>query len=217
MQKVALALGGLVLGFVLGGLKPRADLLDAVDVHVQELAEACPERPRSRVLPGIGEILPDLSEPRKTEKPDEGTPDALNIELSSPNSGQDEDLDDVSQQFDLAVDAQNLRAAQSRQALAEQADLSDEDMAVLDDIIAAMNEDLGFYGEDLMDMALSEEPDPTDALGLTHDVTGVLYESQLALDDLVGDADVEDEARMVWNHLDLEVFRDAVDAVEEAD
>lgn len=217
MQKVALALGGLVLGLVLGGLKPRADLLDAVDVHVQELAEACPERPRSRVLPGIGEILPDLSEPRKTEKPDEGTPDALNIELSSPNSGQDEDLDDVSQQFDLAVDAQNLRAAQSRQALAEQADLSDEDMAVLDDIIAAMNEDLGFYGEDLMDMALSEEPDPTDALGLTHDVTGVLYESQLALDDLVGDADVEDEARMVWNHLDLEVFRDAVDAVEEAD
>ena len=206
-----------MLGFVLGGLKPRADLHDAVDVHAQELAEACPDRPRSRVLPGIGEILPDLSEPPKKDNQDEGTPDALNIELSSPNSGQNEEVEDVSQQFDLAVDAQNLRAAQSRQALAEQADLTDEDMAELDDIIASMNDDLAYYGEDLMDMALSQDPDPTDALGLTHDVTGVLYESQLALDDLVGDADVDDEARMVWNHLDLEVFRDAVDAVEEAD
>ncbi len=83
--------------------------------------------------------------------------------------------------------------------------------------MAMMNDDLAFYGEDLLEMAMSEDSDPTEALGLTHDVTGVLYESQLALDELVGDASVDEEARMVWNHMDLEVFRDAVEAVEAAD
>lgn len=168
-------------------------------------------------MPGIGELLPELSDPEadRPEKEDAPeAPDGITLEFDEAPS---EAPDDISQQFDMAVEAQNLRAAQSRQALMEQAELTDEELAELDDILAVMNDDLAFYGEDLLAMAMSEDSDPTEALGLTHDVTGVLYESQLALDELVGDAAVDEEARMVWNHMDLEVFRDAVEAVEAAD
>ena len=214
MQKVALTLGGLILGFVLGGLKPRADRHAAAQEHAEDLAKACPQQERARIMPGIGELLPDLSDPEPSRPEKEDAPDSITLEFDEAPS---EAPDDISQQFNLAVEAQNLRAAQSRQALMEQAELTDEELAELDDILAMMNDDLAFYGEDLLEMAMSEDSDPTEALGLTHDVTGVLYESQLALDELVGDASVDEEARMVWNHMDLEVFRDAVEAVEAAD
>lgn len=213
MQKVAIALGALVVGFVLGGLKPRVQLQDAQEAHVEALEQACPERPRTRVLPGIGEVLPDLSSPPSKPKV-EKTPDALNVEFSSPEAS-DEPVAGTLEQFDLAVTAQGVRSAQSRQALIEQASLSDEQVEELDLVLQDMNADLAFYGEDLLTLAMQQEPDPTDALGLTHEVTGVLYESQLALDELIGDADVDEESRMVWNHLDLEVFRPAVEALED--
>ena len=213
MQRVAIALGALVLGFALGGVKPRVELREAQ--QAQALEAPCPERPRARVLPGIGEALPDLSGARARPAPKEDkAPDALTIELGSPEASDPEPAG-TSEQFDLAVTAQALRAAQSRQALIEQADLSEEQQQQLDLLLRDMNADLAFYGEDLLTLAMQEEPDPTDALGLTHDVTGVLYESQLALDALVGDAEVDDESRMVWNHLDLEVFRPAVEALED--
>ena len=215
MQKVAIALGALVVGFVLGGLKPRVQLQEAQEAHVEALEQACPERPRTRVLPGIGEVLPDLSSPPSRPKPKaEKTPDALNVEFSSPESTDEPGVDTL-EQFDLAVTAQGVRSAQSRQALIEQADLSDEEAEELDRVLQDMNADLAFYGEDLLSLAMQQEPDPTDALGLTHEVTGVLYESQLALDELIGEADVDEESRMVWNHLDLEVFRPAVEALED--
>ena len=217
MQNFALALGALLLGFVLGGLKPRADLHEAAEKHAEELAEACPEPERMRVMPGLGELLPELSAPEPSPSEADGANDGYDGSPIESDDALSAPQDDLGDEFDLAVEAQNLRAAQSRQALAEQAELTDEELAELDDILATMNDDLAFYGEDLLAMAMSQDPDPTEALGLTHDVTGVLYESQLALDELIGDAAVDEEARMVWNHLDLAVFRDTVEAVEAAD
>ena len=65
-----------------------------------------------------------------------------------------------------------------------------------------------------MDIARSgEEPEAEDMLGLTREVTDILYDYQTAVNDLVG-ADGMDEtdplARQVWNHIDLSVFEDSV-------
>jgi hypothetical protein len=62
-------------------------------------------------------------------------------------------------------------------------------------------------------MALDQENvSSADMLGVTHDVTGVLHDSQESLDQLLGSpAAADDEARQVWNYIDLETFRPAVE------
>jgi hypothetical protein len=128
------------------------------------------------------------------------------------------DPEDIQGQFDLAVDAQDLRADQSRSALQEQADLTDEEMEVFDTMVADMNNALAEYGEELMELALSgEEPEAEEMLGLTHEVTGILYDTQSNINDLVGMdgmADTDPSARQAWNHVDLEVFRGVVEEME---
>jgi hypothetical protein len=61
-----------------------------------------------------------------------------------------------------------------------------------------------------------QEPSSRELLGLTHEVTGVLYEAQTAMDELIGDtSEVDRSAAEVWNLVDLEVFREAVEAAED--
>lgn len=92
--------------------------------------------------------------------------------------------------------------------------LSDEDMFELDNIVEEMNMALAEYSDALMDTALSgEEVELEDMLGLTHEVTGILYDDQTAVNDLVGADGMEETAppaRHVWNHIDLSVFEDRV-------
>jgi len=149
---------------------------------------------------------------------EEGEAEVLVVDTGMPDAFAP-DPQDIAEEFDLAVDAQRLRAAQSRAALAEQADLSDADLDEFDNIVSDMNADLAEYGDVLMDIALSgEEPEAEEMLGLTHEVTGILYDTQTAVNDLVGTDGMEaadPSARQVWNHVDLEVFRDTVDSVQE--
>ncbi len=62
-------------------------------------------------------------------------------------------------------------------------------------------------------MALDEgDVSSADMLSVTHDVTGVLHDSQMALDELLGEpAAPEEDARQIWNYIDLETFRPAVE------
>ncbi|MDG1478977.1 MAG: hypothetical protein P8R54_05265 [Myxococcota bacterium] len=230
MKPFVFAAIGVVLGFVLGGIGPRMDLTvlqDKLTATEAELALAQQNgrsgRRPSLPVPGMSEMFSppddDFEEPEDVEaSTEEGEAEVLVVDTGMPEAfaaGPEE----LAEEFDLAVDAQRLRAAQSRAALAEQADLSDADLDEFDNIVSDMNAELAEYGDVLMDIALSgEEPEAEEMLGLTHEVTGILYDTQTAVNDLVGTDGMEaadPSARQVWNHVDLEVFRDTVNSVQE--
>ena len=232
---------GVVVGFLLGGLAPRiqaADLEAERDQLLLDLALAQSKagsggRARPMLpVPGMNEVFEPRSAPQPAA-PDggkdtgdnngpDGEPEPWTGEEGEPFvDPQPIDPASITEEFNLAVDAQRLRASQSRAALAEQADLSDAELEEFDLIMDDMNAALAAYGEDLMALALSgEEPSAEEMLGLTHDVTGILYSAQTQVNDLIGAdgmADADPGARQVWNHLDLEVFRDAVEGMAEAE
>ncbi len=232
MKQFVFAAVGIVIGFVLGGIGPRMDLTVLQDKLTAAQAELALAQQQSRggrrpslPVPGMSEMFspPDNieapEEPEDLEAPDEGDgPEVLVVDTGMPEAFAP-GPEDIAEEFDLAVDAQRLRAAQSRAALAEQADLSDAELDEFDSIVSDMNAELAEYGDVLMDIALSgEEPEAEEMLGLTHEVTGILYDTQTAVNDLVGSEGMESadpSARQVWNHVDLEVFRDTVDSVQE--
>ena len=231
MKQVLFAALGIVIGFILGGIKPRMDLV-ALQAELNEARserDLVDQKSRTRPslpVPGMSEMFEPVEE--LDDEPD-ADPDIDNLadaDLDEPAPQADNDMDDdepltaetLAEQFDVAVAAQRMRAAQSRAALQEQAGLSDEDMVEFDHIVDDMNVALAEYGDGLMEIALSgEEPEAEDMLGLTHDVTGILYDSQTAVNDLVG-ADGMGEtnplARHVWNHVDLSVFEDSIEGLQ---
>lgn len=223
---------GVILGFLLGGIQPRRQLQDR-EVQMKalrsELAAAGKRSGRNSILP-----LPDLgvSAPKASSRRHEPSSDAEEPEVEADDAATSADGPDDAptaepvappspptreeqlKEFDMAVDAQRVRARQSRAALQEQAGLSDEEMAEFDDIVGQMNDDLAVYGDDVLRWS-QEEPDTRDALGVAHEVTGILYESQSALEELVGDDaldDVEEPSRQIWNYVDLDTFRPAVES-----
>ncbi len=224
MRLILGLIAGVILGFLLGGVEPRRALAgkDKEIADLQALLQEAQKKGkgRSSFLP-----LPDMSvvsEARAARDEasgrDEGASgDGAQVQLGDgPGGGpppapptREEQL----KSFDMAVDAQRVRARQSRVALMEQAELTEEEMAEFDDIVSQMNEELAIYGEDVLAWA-EEEPETRDALGVAHEVTGILYESQSALEELVGaDAlgDVDEPSRQIWNYIDLETFRGAVE------
>ncbi len=227
MKQAIFALVGVVLGFLLGGIQPRRALVDK-DGEISRLEDELVEaRRRSRrgsvgrsVLPGLDGMLPtpeldDEDEEELALEDDEGSDAAAEVEVVA--SGQDGGgaPADVLDEFDLAADAQRLRAEQNLAALQQEFDLEEADLVELDRVFADMNDALAEHATDVLDMTLSgEEPTASEFLGISHDVTGILYESQVALDDVVGvsgTADDEDPTTQVWNYIDLEAFRPAVE------
>jgi len=228
------ALLGVVLGFVAGGVGPRRDLdqeREAREAVQADLDRANRRAARSNPLSVVG--LDRAGAPRQQ---------ASAAPRSPPTGPAPQDLDeaparqpqapsdtgaggaqgdtgapaDRGADFDMAVDAQRLRIDQSRAALIEQADLSDAQVTELDATMAEMNTRLGAMSADLVALALTaDDPDSRELLGVTHDVTGVLYDAQVAMDDIIGpDAagNVDPQAHQVWNYIDLEGFRGAVEA-----
>jgi len=234
MKSVGFVIVGVVLGFLLGGVGPRmemADLRDALAEATQRADEAERKAMRrsapSLFLPGVsqsyeaGPAPSDEGTKDKTWKSEDGNAE-LTVEFGdegegSPESGGPEG--DPREQFELAAEAQRVRAAQSREALRQQGDLDDGQMERVDDIVAGMNDELALLGDDVVDLMLAnDEPSAQDMLGVSHDVTGVLYEAQVELDALVTESGgvVDPEASQVWNHVDLDAFRAQVEDLEAA-
>lgn len=232
MKNVLFAALGIVIGFVLGGIAPRTDLaelqatLDETRAALSE-AEQRTRRNPSLPVPGMSDMFAQGPEEDDPEAMDQEDDESFNEEEEADEMMPDADADTdvgpaptaLSDDFDIAVDAQRMRAAQSRSALQEQADLSDGDMADFDGIVDDMNIALSDYGDALLDIALSgEEPEPEEMLSLTHEVTGILYDSQTAVNDLIGSEGMNDSdptVRQVWNHIDLGVFRDSIDGMQQ--
>lgn len=220
-----------MLGFVLGGVGPRTELaaLDGELSRLQdELVEARSRAARRSPLSVVGLDRMGAARP-DDEDPPPPAPAAPRDELR-----EDADLDpvvvedpaggdapqDMAAEFDAAVQAQRVRLEQTRAALIEQADLGAPEVQALDQAMAEMNDRLGAMGEDLLDLALTgEEPDSREMLALTHEVSGILYDAQVELDEIIGPEAVEEvdpSAREVWNYVDLDTFRDTVEAAEGA-
>ena len=221
---------GIVAGFLLGGIGPRGEAA-ALARQLDSGAE-CREA-SGPAIPGLSEIFaPPPSAPDAPPEPAESAtaaepmvaPDAGPFEPApeppaAPEPAFDPTVADL-EQFDVLADAQRVRAAQSRAALEEQADLDDEQMAEVDRIVAEMNEELAPFGEELVAMYLSNrQPSARQLLGFTHQVTGILHEAQVAMEAVVGlqnAPDVDDEALSIWNQIDLETFRPAMEEARDA-
>jgi hypothetical protein len=227
---------GLVVGFLIGGVQPRAELAVERDqsarlqddlVKAQSKAARC-SGGGAALLPGIGALLPDRPPPAPDRSPsvdddDDGGhepdgADGADVIVVGDEGGDGPAFEDQDAAFDAAVEAQQIRAEQSRAALAEQADLDDGELEEVDQIVGEMNDRLSEYADELLVLAESgEDPSPRELLGLTHDVTGILYDSQSALEDTVGSdrmPDVDPEASAVWNYLDLGIMREAAERAQ---
>ena len=132
----------------------------------------------------------------------------------------DEDWnDDPLTAFQRAASIQRVRSVQSRAALEQQAELGSTELDELDAAVEEMNEQLVGYGEELMFLALEDEPPPPgELLGITHDVTGILHRAQEQLEAIVGAErleSVEPDALKIWNYVDLDRLEPAAQAAME--
>ena len=211
---------GVVLGAILGAIPVRRELAraEAELVVARAKAKAAPAaRSEPRFLPfGLAQPPPrnepeELpAHPSDTGKPADG-PEVVAV------PAQPQTPEERRRQFGLAVDAQRVRIAANRAALIEDAGLDDGELQRFDAIVADLNADLVEYSDLFVDMALqSEEVSSADMLSVSHDVTGVLHDGQVALDELLGEpAAPDDEARQIWNYIDLETFRPAVEQLDD--
>jgi hypothetical protein len=134
---------------------------------------------------------------------------------SAPSEGRRSGTRDLLGRFDQLVTAQRARSAAARSALIEQVGLEGPQLARFDSAVTRMNGKLAGYGEEVIAQAASDEPPaPAQALGLGHDVSGILYEGQKELDAVVGEESegVDPSALEIWNYVDLEQWRPYVES-----
>lgn len=219
---------GVVVGFLLGGIGPRTELSER-EAEVASLTERLESTERSSgwrsPVPGFDRILqaPDDGRPLPMAEDapvvvveEEGTPVSAPMgDGGVPDAGGtgwrsrwgERSGDDRVDAFRRAASVQQVRRVQSRAALQQQADLSDEEMARVDDALDTMNAELLGYGEELLMLAMGDEPPAArDLLGITHDVTGILQRAQLDVETVLGPeraGAVDPSALEIWNHVDL--------------
>lgn len=234
---------GIVVGFLLGGIGPRRELAER-EADIERLAEELeaasgggqlmsPVPGLDRILrapPEVGDdtdedIAEDTDEWRDTrrdraerERFGDGGVESRSWLLRRRGRWRDPEETPL-EAFERAASVQRVRNVQSRAALEQQADLSEEEMAEVDAAIEELNAALLGYGEEMIMMAVEgERPPARDLLGLTHDVTGILHRGQLRLEEIVGPErmqDVEESALEVWNHVDLGRLEPAARAATE--
>jgi hypothetical protein len=216
MKSVALVVAAVIVGFLLGGLGPRRQLA-ASNKRISDLEGQLYDAKRAHggrflPIPGFDELPTGPSAPSIARTmPKSSPPDGAS---ASPEASPTPV--DVLAAFQIAADAQKMRAAQMRQAAFEQADLDPEKQKSVDAVVADMNKKLADYSQKLLDLAMQtgqgHDPDPLQLLQLTHDVSGVLAESQQGYQTAVGEgySNLDPDEQQVWNYVDLSIFQDAV-------
>jgi hypothetical protein len=227
---------GLLLGWVGGGVGPRRELATAqadLDRARDELVKA--QRTTARrngfgagLLPGMDELLgggaaePAPGAPAGPPPPGaEGGVPGVVVDVP-PEAGAEAGAAagapspaELVSSFNQAAEVQAVRAAQTRAAIAEQAELTEEEQGELDAVVTKLEGKLAEHADELIDLALEGDRPPTaDALRLTHEITGALYEAQAGMEDLIGAERLEGvdaEALQIWNLVEVEAMRPAVE------
>lgn len=219
MKQIGWLAGGVVIGFLLGGVRPRMEI-ETLETSLEE-AQSRPARGGGRALnalPGLGRVMPaeapDEPDPAPVEgAAEEAPPTAEVVEGAPPAEGPPRRA--RREEFRMAIEAQELRRAQSRQALLEGAELDEEGAAEVDAILADMNDELMTHADTLMEIYVSgSEPTPREMLAISRDVTAILDDAQADLDRSLGAeaaAQLDEQTGMVWNHIDLRGFGPAVE------
>ena len=232
---IAGAAFGLLVGFVAGGVGPRREMA-TVEAENSRLKDELVKAQRSAakkagfgggLLPGVEGIFGGAKAapaeptpaPQATPRAPEDRPvEAEAATQATPGPGPDPasppTSDELVQTFDQAAELQAARAAQTRAAIIEQAELDPDEQREMDGIVQALEERIAEQADALAQLALSGEAPPTaEALRLSHEVTGALYDAQSGMEALIGPDridDLDEQALPVWNLMELDGLRDAV-------
>ncbi|MCA9566692.1 MAG: hypothetical protein KC656_02575 [Myxococcales bacterium] len=212
----------LVLGLVIGGLGPRAQVrdLEAKLAEQQEckggvgsdIANVFRGRPwedgeptprRRRVVHTEPEAAPDPGTPAPEPEP------GIHIQFGD-DAEKAQSKEEIDESLDLAREALELRYAQAREALLQDADPTEEQLAKVDAAISRMNEDLVVLARDLATVAKrDEEPGRREAMEFAADTIDVLLRAE---DDLRASLDpaqiaaLQDESLDPMSYVDPQII-----------
>lgn len=225
MKQVALAAAALIVGLMLGGLQPRSEVRDLQE----QLAAAEP-------VPGNGQLGRDLAEffgraggtaaPRpclptqeaiaRPVQIAEANPEAVELveeiedEIDLQREELETELDSLKApsdaELELARTALDLRRAQSRAALVQDTDASDDQLAEIDEAYGAMNDVLVELSGELVDMiAEGQTPSRRDAMEFTADALDAMLAAEQTVEGVLDDdqrAEIGEESVNPFNYID---------------
>jgi hypothetical protein len=225
---IAGAAFGLLMGFVAGGVGPRRALsqAEAENSHLKdELVKANSKAGRREgfsggLLGGIGGMFgepapdeapgdPAAAGPPGSPAPGPGGPTTAEVPGTPPEAAERDASPEADlAAFDQAAELQAVRAAQTRAAIIEQAELNPEEQERMDGIVSSLEERLAEHAEAVaVIIATGEEPSTAEALRLTHEISGALFEAQSGMEALLGPERLEnldEEAIPVWNMIEID-------------
>lgn len=194
MKQVLLAVVAVVLGFVLGGLGPRAQLR-TLEASIEDLAaERCEQRvgrdlaamfgaARTSGPPSQAPYVPPHAR-ELTVEPREDTAAAEPAEVLPP----EDPAEAMEEELEAARTALDLRRAQARAALMEDADPSDEQLDRIDDAVEQMNVELEDLAADIIDVVNSgEEPSRREMMVFAADALDVMITAEESIAGSLGD------------------------------
>ncbi|MDX2051330.1 MAG: hypothetical protein SFV15_03000 [Polyangiaceae bacterium] len=249
MRRGSLILGGsvvgLVVGFLLGGVRPRIEA-EQLRTELSDAREQLKSGRRSSgssarflPIPGFGDLgqrpgsgnaagnqpkeRPREERPRRWWRPPrerEGAPTSEEPRPNPPSEVSESDDGNERQRregFEAAAAVQKVRAQQSRAALKEKANLSDEQLARVDEVVLKMNKELAPFADQLTQLASAEqEPQPLELLYVSQEVSAILYKGQTEFEATVGPEPLEKvdaPSKQIWNYVDLEMFKGAAETM----
>jgi len=222
-MKYVLAIGLSLLAGVLAGVLSQRGPLQRAEDRASELEErdCSPKKGLGRGLAAAMHGQPlQMVEPQEPSTPepfeDEIDPAAAELaaelDEAAAEVGEElaEEVDDVAAELDLLMTAQDMRRAQARAALVEQADPSDDELASFDESMEAMNDDLLDISREFVDSVEDiEDVSRRDMMVLAADVLDVMIEADEAAERSmpgVDLADIDDEAVDPFSYIDPSIL-----------
>lgn len=201
MKTVAIAAVTLVLGLVLGGLPPRAELRKVEQQLEQARAQDCSGQvgrdlalllgqgagaraptPQEQALDRPAEIAAEHPEAVELAAEIDAEFEVAEFEVATGL----EELAASGEELEIARAALDLRRAQSRAALVEDADPSDEQLDAIDQAYSDMNEVLVDLSDELVDMLASgQEPNRRDGMEFAADALDAMIVAERSVEGLL--------------------------------
>ena len=223
MREIVIVVVSALVGLVLGGFKPRAELAELEARYAQLEARPCESGVGRELAEWMGrgggrtytdpvptaDFEPDTGE-REEDEDDDRAPQApgeasLLIEDDAPVYGGD-DIDEL----DAARTALDMRRAQARAALLEQADPDPEQIEDVDVAVDEMNESLMSLVDEISDIVeAGEEPSRLDAMSFAADALDIMIETEERMLDAFDDEQLdalEDDALNPFFHVDSTIL-----------
>jgi hypothetical protein len=229
---------GILVGYILGGVLPKLEF----EQREKELEEIIEElevirgRTKGTYIPLISETIDEQSEStskrnarKKAKKEkveahpqeeivvqDEEVYEGEVIYVDDEDGVSDGDLEyNEAEDFKDFVELQQMRAEQSRMALIEQAEFSEEQIEQMDEIFDDLNSNLAEHSDQIWEFMENSknglEIEEVELYEFTHKMSGILYESQNELENLIGDQSVDKESKRIYNHIDMEFLLEVID------